>query len=335
MLTFIIFLIAVALYALFLLWCFAPLLRRAKRRWLGWLRVVFGGLLLGSNFVPPLAWPIIIPTAMVSTAAADLLMAVIHFPYTLPMFVANVQARASATATATVIDINYPIEIAGVRYAPTVRTACTSRKMFTIDKGLEIHTFAEYLTASGGELVARAGEALIALDQTDNLCSMARAGRLQPGTFPDFRTRIGVGPWIYIVRGEADQTQLYQLEYHRDAVAVDDIVLQPPQIVRIEPTAAREVIALDALWPMNRRGEMSRRTPWLIEAYRGLPAGVNGCVLDIIASMDFRTMNPTVSRWQKTRLDHIAPWQRPAYCRDALGRRIPHPTLPQLASTGS
>src|SRR5262245_37204788 len=133
MLTFVAFLFSVAGYIVFLVWCLSPLVRRPRRRWLGWLRVILGVLLLAANLTPLFALPIWLPIYVFAPQAERWLTAVILFPRTLPIYVQNVIARASATAT--VIDVTYPIEIAGTRYAPVVRTACTVRTMIDIDYG--------------------------------------------------------------------------------------------------------------------------------------------------------------------------------------------------------
>jgi hypothetical protein len=36
-----------------------------------------------------------------------------------------------------------------------------------------------------------------------------------------------------VVRGEAEKTQLYALEYYMGRVAVDDIALEAPEIIRV------------------------------------------------------------------------------------------------------
>jgi hypothetical protein len=269
--TFVLFILAVIFYILFLLWCLAPLARAAKVRWFNWLRIALGVLVLCAVFLPPVVSPIILPIAVIDQAAAERVVAIALFPRTLPKYIANVRDHASAIAT--VVEISYPIEIAGVRYAPIVRTACTRRRLVSIDKGVEIRSFANYPTASGGELSARAGSAVIALDQSHNLCSMVLMERLEPGPLPDDRTRAGFAPAVYVIRGEAEQTQLYEFRYHTGIVAVDDIMLWPPEIVRVEQMPASDVVGLDALWPMDQRGEMSLRAPALIEAYGAAPGG--------------------------------------------------------------
>jgi hypothetical protein len=327
--TFVFFVIAVVLYLAFLLWCFAPLFRRARRRSLGVLRVMTGVLLLGANVFPPLAWPILLPVAAGSELAAERVLAVVMFARTLPVYVANM--RDFREKTATVVDILYPLEIAGAHYAPVITTACTRRRMLSLDKGIEFHLFEDYPTAAGGGFLALADSAVVSFDPPANLCSMAFTGRLQPGPFPDYRTRIGWSPVVYVVRGEADNTQLYELQYHAGPVAADDIVLQPPQINRISQAPARDVMPLDSMWPMARRGEMSMRWPFLIEAYQRLPAGVNACVLYVTASMDFKSLTPQVQRTHRTNLRDIAPAERPNFCRAALQRHIPPFSAPRLA----
>jgi hypothetical protein len=331
--TFVFFIVAVSIYVAFLLWCLAPLVRRPEwspgRR----LRVSLGSLLLCAMFLPLLVWPIAAIISTFSLQAGERFMAVALFPRTLPIYILNVHDRASATAT--VVEIVYPIEIGGARYAPVVRTACIPRRMISIDKAVDIQFFGQYPTASGGDFSAQVGNATIALDASNLLCPVALLGRLHPGLYPDYRAGIGSGPRVYVVRGEADKTQLYELRYHVGAVAVDDIVLQPPEIVRVYQTPASEVISLDALWPMSQGGEASFSIPATIEAYQRLPAQVNACVSFIIASMDFKIMTPKVERFHMTDLRDVPIAQRPAYCRDALARRISWPPMSRLAPVGS
>ena len=71
-------------------------------------------------------------SALFSNTAAFYLFDVILFPWTLPTFIENIRARASATAY--VIEIAYPIEIAGIRYAPVVRSVCGTRKIIRGEK---------------------------------------------------------------------------------------------------------------------------------------------------------------------------------------------------------
>ena len=206
--------------------------------------------------------------------------------------------------------------------------------MVSEEKGLEIHIFPKYPTASGGEFSARTADAIVAFDQSNNLCEMAITGRLRPGPSPDYRSRIGFAPTIYVVRGEAERTRLYALQFNTGRVAVDDIVLDAPEIIRVEQAPASDVIALEALWPMNRRGEMSVRVPALIEAYQRLPAGVNGCVEFITASMEFRTMTPAASRIRNTDFRDVPEWRHSAYCREELAGRIPQPSMSTLTPAG-
>jgi hypothetical protein len=86
MLTFVLFIVAVALYAIFLLWCFMPLLRLPKRIGIGWLRVSLGAMLFAANFVPPLAWPWLIPLAALDMRTAERALAIVLFPRTLPNY---------------------------------------------------------------------------------------------------------------------------------------------------------------------------------------------------------------------------------------------------------
>jgi hypothetical protein len=70
--------------------------------------------------------------------------------------------------------------------------------------------------------------------------------------------------------------------------------LHAPEIVRIEKKPVTEIIAPEALWPMDRRGEMGFAKPAIIEE---LEREMRGCVLFIQASPDSATENPRVSRF--------------------------------------
>jgi hypothetical protein len=206
MVAFVVFGFLVVTYVVFLLWCLAPLISRS-RGVLGWLRIAVATILLGANLLPLLAWPIVIPVFAVHAGAGEQLQTATLFLRTVPGVIENVRRRESATAT--IVDVAYPIEIAGVRYAPVVRTACTLRKTIAVEKGLEIHAFQNYRTASGGEFSAWAEKAMLALDQSNNICRLVNSDRLRPGPFPDYRTARGGHPLtIYVVRGEAEKTQL-------------------------------------------------------------------------------------------------------------------------------
>jgi hypothetical protein len=328
MTTFLGFVVAVAVYIAFLLWSLAPLVRR-RRGAGGWLRIVLGLLLLSANLLPLLGLPVVLVASAFGRETGEGALAVMLFPRTLPIYLHNVHGRASASAT--VIEIAYPMVIAGVRYTSVVGTACMPRRMLSIDKAVDIKSFENYPTASGGAFVGLAGNATIAIDASSQLCPPGLMGRLQPGTYPDYRSRIGSGLTVYVVRGEADKTQLYELRYHGESVTADDISLQPPQIVRVYQAPARDVVSLDDLWPMRQTGEQSISTPDMITAYRRLPAQENACVHFIIASMDFKELKPKVDRYQMTDFRDMPEAQRPAFCRDVLARRIPRPAAVPIA----
>ena len=204
MATFLLFLVVVAIYVAFLLWCLAPLARWSKRPRGRWLRVLLGLLLLSANLSPLLALPVMLLISVFSHQALERFIAVALFPRTLPIYVLNVRDRASASAT--MVEVAYPIEIGGVRYAPVVRTACTPRRMIDLgDFGINIQYSDQYPTASGGEFVGQAGNATIALDASSQLCPPALRGRLRLGVYPDYRASPGTGLKVYVVRGEADK----------------------------------------------------------------------------------------------------------------------------------
>jgi hypothetical protein len=298
-------------------------------------------LLLAGSVWPLLAWPILLPIYAIAPGVGALLgwpvllpiLLPIHavgpkfevlldaawlFPHTVPIYVSNILDRGQATAT--IIDVTYSISIGGVRYAPLVRTACTARKIVGVGYG-GLQFFDKFPTASGGELIAQAGDATVVLDQSSQLCDRLR--NLKLGPLGDVAVR------IYVVRGDADKTQVYELPYRGGTVAIDDIVLQPPEIVRIDKAPAKEVIGLDALWPRRRSSELTGYDliP-LIEAYRHLPAGENSCIARIYATVDPITM--TSRRSSTDYPDYIPAMLRPTYCRLVLWWRIPRPARSRL-----
>jgi hypothetical protein len=139
---------------------------------------------------------------------------------------------------------------------------------------------------------------------------MLKHGRLKLGAYPDRQTRFGLGASVYVIRGEADKTQLIKLRHDDSTWTVDDIVFQTPQIVRIEDRPAPEVFTTADLWPMERRGEMSTKTPALIRAYNSLDARVNPCV-ELVGSGQSRIFR------------YIPQYQRAEFCRRELERHIP------------
>jgi len=287
-LTFVTFLIIVALYVAFLLWCFWPLVRKplAFRP-----RYLLGVLMLAATVVPLLTLPFEIVFLKFFENMRGYAIAVALFPRTLPAFVDNILDWK--TATATLIEITYPVEIAGVHYSPVQRIACTTRKIYAIDKGVDVQFFKDYPTASGGQLVARAGDAIVAVDHS-NLCQYLKAGRVQIGALPGHNNAHHIFQQIYILRGEADKIQLYRLPHYDDELAIDDIVLHAPEIVRIEQKPAKEIIAPEALWPMDRRGEMGFNTPAIVDELEGK---MRSCILYIQTSPDSTTGFPRISRY--------------------------------------
>jgi hypothetical protein len=319
--TYIGFILAVTAYATFLLWCLGPIFKRPKWRKLGWLRVTAGLLLIAANLSPLFGLPILVLISAYSSHAADRFMAVMLFPRTLPTYMLNVRDRARTAAL--VVEIAYPISIGGVRYEPLVRTACTVRRIVNVDRIESIRVTEDFRTASGGEFAAQSASGIVALHQSNELCGMAKKGQLQPGPFPDWRNRVGPAPSVHVVRGEADETRLYRLYYYADAITVDDIVLHPPQVVRIERAPAIDLISSGALWPMRIPEDSSLNTPAIIQAYGRLPSRARSCIQTVTVSMNFKTLAPTTERPHRHALDVIPAPQRAAVCRDALARHAP------------
>jgi hypothetical protein len=287
-LTFVTFLIIVTLYVALLLWCFWPLVRKPltfRPRYL------LGVLMLAATVVPLLTLPLELVFLKYFENMRGYAIAVALFPRTLPAFVDNILDWK--TATATLIEITYPIEIAGVHYSPVQRIACTTRKMYAIDKGIDVQFFKDYPTASGGQLVARAGDAIVAVDHS-NLCQYLKAGRVQIGALPDHSNAHYIFQQIYLLRGEADKIQLYRLLHYNDELAIDDIVLHAPEIVRIEQKPAKEIIAPEALWPMERRGEMGSERPPIVDK---LESEMRSCIIYIQTSPDSTSGFPRISRY--------------------------------------
>lgn len=307
---FVLFNIAVGFYVIFLAWCLMPLIARSRRR-LGWLRVLDAVWLLGANVFPPFVWPIVQPAFRFDDGAARFLYAVALFPRSIPLYWSNLLTRGS-TASA-VVEITYPIEIGGKHYAPVVTMNCTTRRILAWEG--DFHYFKNYPTASGNDLVARSGDALIVIDQS-NLCSMVLRKGIPLGTPPNYRSLTGWGPTVFVIRGEAEKAQFYQLYYYDGVVSADDIVLQPPQITRVDH-ASRTEMSSAALWPMERRGELSMQEPRIVEAYERLPSPArDDCVVYITNPMDFPSSKVRIHRTHPSARDT-------SFCRDALARYIP------------
>ena len=316
---FVLFNIAVGFYVIFLAWCLAPLIMRSRRR-LGWLRVLGAVWLLGANVFPFLTWPIVRPVSRADERAGWFLYAVALFPRTLPLYWSNLLTRGS-TASA-VVEITYPIEIGGKHYTPVVTTTCTTRRMVSWE--FDFHYFANYPTTSGNELVARAGDALIVIESNHNLCSTVLRKGFRLGTFPDYHARSGWGPRVFVIRGAPENTQFYKLYYYSGAVSVDDIIVQPPQITRVDHTPRTEISSA-TLWPMERRGEMSTRAPAIVEAYERLPSPArDDCVAYITNPMDFPSSKVQIQRTHPSA-------KNVGFCRDALARYVPHVTPTPLS----
>lgn len=317
---FALFILAVGAYVAFLAWCLFPIVRPRGQRWLGRLRIAVGLMLLAANVVPPLALPLLLPIHYVNESAGERLQAVILFARTVPIYVHNVLERDRTTAG--VVDIRYPIEIAGVSYGPVVRTACTTRKMLDLDKGILPMVFEKFPTWVGGVLVARVGPSIIAIDHGYEVCSNLRKGGIDLDRLQQKR--------VFVVRGEAEKTQLYSISrYPPGTVAVDDIVLAPPELVSLENVPARDVIPLAALWPMltHERND----TPEIAKRFFGLPAGVNACVEYVVRSVALPGA-PTVRRSRPTKAPREKQSDIAAYCRDVLPRYIPQSEVPILKS---
>ena len=306
MLTFVTFLIIVALYVALLLWCFWPLVRKplAFRP-----RYLLGVLMLAATVVPLLTLPLELVFLKFFENMRGYAIAVALFPRTLPAYVENILDWK--TATATLIEITYPVDIAGVRYSPVQRIACTTRKMYAIDKGIDVQFFKDYPTASGGQLMARAGDAIVAIDHSI-LCQYLKHGHMQIGPLSVHNAPHYVFRPIFLLREDADKIQLYDLPHYDGELAVDDIVLHAPEIVRIEQKPAKEIIPLEVLWPMERRSEMGSQWPAIVDK---LERELRSCILYIRTSPDPKGGFPRISRTS----DGVADLER---CRTFMKRGL-------------
>jgi len=323
----ILFFFALGAYAAFLLWCFLPVIRLRMGHWLGWLRVFVGVLLLGANIIPILSWPFLLPVAATYTPGVDRLMAVLFFPRTLPKYLMNIYE--SWYATATIVDVKYPIEISGIRYEPVVRTACVYRRALSLDKGLAFVSFNKFPTSSGGVLSAYAGHSIVALDHSYNICSHGLRKGLSRGPLPD----LGTGsPVVYIVRGEAYNTRVYTLRHSppNQTVSVDKITLHPLKIVDVTRQPARNVISLDDLWPILQSKDRSLKVPIIIQAFQHLSVGDRACVRFVSLGTDFRSNKLKITRHARPILKDVPVNEHMAHCREVLERKIPLPTNPEL-----
>ncbi len=225
MLTFGLFLLAVALYALFLLWCLAPLRRFPRAGLGGWLRIVLGLWLLTANLIPLLALPFLMPLRLIDRTLAEKSFAIPLFVRTLPIYVRNVLAHDSATAT--VAELEFRINIGGKHYRPRLTIACTRRRMLSVDKMVDVHVFENYPTLTGGDFIGRADNAIVVAGPPNNFCSPTEDTPLIPGPYPRFKSGFGLGPSVFVIRGEADKTTLYELRFDGQQPRIDDISLDP------------------------------------------------------------------------------------------------------------
>lgn len=320
MLTFGLFLLAVALYALFLLWCLAPLRRFPRAGLGGWLRIVLGLWLLTANLIPLLALPFLMPLRLIDRTLAEKSFAIPLFVRTLPIYVRNVLAHDSATAT--VAELEFRINIGGKHYRPRLTIACTRRRMLSVDKMVDVHVFENYPTLTGGDFIGRADNAIVVAGPPNNFCSPTEDTPLIPGPYPRFKSGFGLGPSVFVIRGEADKTTLYELRFDGQQPRIDDISLDQPILVQVTQRPAREVVPLGALWPTPQHGEMGHRVPELITSYRQIGVPANGCIELAYSDMDFRTRTMTARRWRMTDLRNIPAAERPAYCHRELGLKI-------------
>ena len=129
--------------------CLTPLVRVSDSYKPNWFRVIPGFLLLGANMLPPLAWPVVFLTGIFldDRTVERLTTAVPLFVRTLPIYISNLAAWSFSTAS--LVEIAYPIEIAGIKYRPVLQMGCTTRRMVSIDKAVSIHFFNDFPTLSG------------------------------------------------------------------------------------------------------------------------------------------------------------------------------------------
>ncbi len=308
---FLIYLLSVGVYICFLVWCLAPIVRQRGRAWLRRVRVAVGLGLLAGNFIPLLLLPVFLLVGLLGEPIAQHAQATVFFVRTLPTYIENVRERGMSPAR--IVDIRYPIEIGGVRYAPVVRTSCVYRRAWALDKGISLKLFASYPTAEGGQFLARAGNAIVAIDHAREVCADALR---RPVDLDRLQQR-----GIFVVRGEADQTQFYSLSrYPAGRLEVDDIVLFPPEIVSIAEAPASDLVSLDVLWPMWLRKEYGSVVPDFAQRYMRLSAGVNACV-EFVSWNSF-DKPPGVRRGRKTHLPQGSEAESATYCRDVLARHI-------------
>lgn len=256
---FAIFVVCVIAYVLFLGWCLLALVHSGGPLWTRVLRVVVGLPLLGAIFFIPLAWPFLIMIQKVGGESAwEYALAVVLFPRTLPIYVRNELTHGDQKAR--VVSVTYPINIAGVRYAPVVQTECTQRELIMLDKGIGIQVRPKFTTAAGGVLLARAGDAFVALDHGFAICSaLEQQGRVDPAYMRRLPT--------VIIRGPKDNVRAYDLNgFTQDPLREDDIVIDPPVIVTEEQPTPKLTTSY-WLWPMRRANEESDVRPQFVRDY--------------------------------------------------------------------
>lgn len=92
-------------------------------------------------------------------------------------------------------------------------------------------------------------------------CSPTEHTPLASGPYPHVKSGFGLGPPVFVIRGAADKTTLYELRFEGQQPRIDDISLDQPILVQVTQRPAREVVPLGALWPMPQHGEMGPPFP--------------------------------------------------------------------------
>jgi hypothetical protein len=284
LMSFYLFLIAIALYAGFVFWCLAALIRSEEIGPIYWVRFGIGLLLISPNFFPPL-------TFLFATGAvkAD---AVTFFPYTAPKYIANVVKNI--TGEATVINVTVSIQISGVRYAPVLKLACSERSAVSFDKG-DIHSFAGFPTISHGQIAARVGNDVLAISFDKNLCALALRGKLAVGILPGRPEWAGELPKINVIRDSPNHATVYRLHWDGQPLVVDDIALLSVEITKISTEPANNIVDWGELWPVVDRSD---RDTDIVQDYRAVSRTAGECVsfVDVRFNRGINASIATLSR---------------------------------------
>lgn len=244
MMLFVLFLAAGFLYVSFLIWCLAPLKQPAAR--FRKTRLALAAFLFFS-FFPLLSLPSMVLLAPLGTSA----LAVANLPMTLPAYVMNVWKWPNTMAATA--DVVFDFSVSGTSYSVTLKVACMFRAGIDSDK--IVFVFNENIpTISGNKLLARVGSDFVALHFSDDLCHMVvrEKDEVVRHTRAEIALISGVDD---VMQGKAAVAKLDMITAQPRTKSERALTLEPVSVIRTGSVPAKEVISMNALWPMREPEE--------------------------------------------------------------------------------